>query len=103
MSIPKDEIREEMAMAWGTYLAALGKSIAIMEKRLAEAKELAGVCTSEWCMATEHVIDDLANALFSISEPRWLDDAHSKKLKALKHKLHDVYADYRGIYRKIAP
>lgn len=102
MSIPKDEIREEMAQAWGIYLAALGKSIALMEKRLAEAKELAAVCNNEWCMATEHVIDDLANALFSISEPRWLDDRESKKLKALKHKLHDIYADYRGIYQKMA-
>jgi len=35
-----------------------------------EAKKLAGVCTNEWCEAIEHVIDDLNNALFSISEPR---------------------------------
>ena len=102
MSMPKDEIQKEMALAWGTYIAALGKSIAIMEKRLEEAKELAGVCTNEWCQATEHVIDDLANALFSISEPRWLDETQSRKLKSLKHKLHDIYANYRGIYRKIA-
>lgn len=101
MSMPKDEIQQEMAQAWGTYLAALGKSIALMEKRIEEAKDLAAVCNNEWCQATEHVIDDLANALFSISEPRWLDDAQSKQLKRLKHKLHDIYANYRGIYQKI--
>lgn len=102
MSMPKDEIQEEMTQAWGTYVAALGKSIALLEKRIEEATEMANVCTNEWCQATEHVIDDLGNALFSISEPRWMDDAQSRKLKKLKHRLHDLYANYRGVYKKIS-
>ena len=102
MNLPKDEIQREMANAWGIYLAALGKSLALLEKSIEEAQSMAHECTNEWCEATEHVIDDIANALFSISEPRWLDKEQSKKLKQLKHKVHDLYADYRGVYRNIA-
>jgi len=70
MSMPRDNIYSEMNEAWGTYLTALEKSIDMLEKDIEEAKKLAGVCTNEWCEAIEHVIDDLNNALFSISEPR---------------------------------
>lgn len=102
MSMPKDEVREELTEAWGTYLAALGKSMSWLEKRIDEAREMAGICTAEWCQATEHVIDDLNNALFSISEPRWIDEEQSKKLKQLKRKIYDLYVNYRGIYAKAA-
>jgi len=70
-----------------------------------EAKKLAGVCTNEWCEATnewceaiEHVIDDLNNALFSISEPRWSDIDYSKRIKTLKRRIYDIYVNYRGVY-----
>ncbi len=53
------------------------------------------VCTSEWCEATEHVIDDLSNSLFSISEPRWASEEEGQKLKQLKRRVHDLYAKYR--------
>ena len=102
MNMPKDEIQKELANAWGIYLAALGKSLTLLEKSIKEASSMANECTSEWCKATEHVIDDISNALFSISEPRWLDKEQSKKLKRLKHKVHDLYADYRGVYRKVS-
>ena len=53
-------------------------------------------CTGEWCEATEHVIDELSNSLFSISEPRWSSEEDSKKLKALKRRIHDLYAKYKA-------
>lgn len=102
MSMPKDEIRTELARAWGQYLAALGKSISWLEKHIEEAKQMAGVCTEEWCQATEHVIDDLNNALFSISEPRWIDAEMSAEIKRLKRKIYDLYVNYRGVYAKAA-
>ena len=102
MSMPKDEIQEEMNEAWNTYVQALEKSLDLIEKEIEEAKDLAGVCTDEWCHTTEHVLDDLGNALFSISEPRWSSNEDSKRIKALKRRLYDIYVNYRGVYKKIA-
>jgi hypothetical protein len=99
MSMPKDEIQSEMADAWRTYLHSLQKSIDSLDKQISEAAEMAGVCTNEWCEATEHVIDELANSLFSISEPRWANPEDSKKLKDLKKRVYDMYANYKEVYK----
>jgi hypothetical protein len=102
MVMPKDEIQAEMNKAWQTYLDALEKSLIILEKDIEEAKEMAGTCTSEWCEATEHTIDELNNALFSISEPRWSDPEANQKIKRLKRRLYDLYVNYKGVYEKVA-
>ena len=102
MSMPKDEIQQEMADAWLTYMEALEKSLDIIERDIEEAKEMAGVCTQEWCNATEHIFDELGNALFSISEPRWSSDEDSKRIKLLKRRLYDIYVNYRGVYSNAA-
>lgn len=98
MSMPKDEIQAEMQNAWDTYLSALEKSLDILEKDIEEAKQVAGVCTNEWCRATEHVFDELNNSLFSISEPRWSKPEDSKRIKLLKRRVYDIYVNYRGVY-----
>ena len=102
MSFPRDEIQTEMAQAWATYLAGLGKSLNIIEKEIEEAKNMASVCTGEWCEATEHVFDEIGNMLFSISEPRWTSEADSKRLKLLKRKLYDLYVNYKGVYAQMS-
>ena len=102
MSMPRDNIYSEMNEAWGTYLTALEKSIDMLEKDIEEAKKLAGVCTNEWCEAIEHVIDDLNNALFSISEPRWSDIDYLKRIKTLKRRIYDIYVNYKGVYASAA-
>ncbi|MBW2573649.1 MAG: hypothetical protein JRD87_10620 [Deltaproteobacteria bacterium] len=102
MSMPRDNIYSEMNEAWGTYLTALEKSIDMLEKDIEEAKKLAGVCTNEWCEAIEHVIDDLNNALFSISEPRWSDIDYSKRIKTLKRRIYDIYVNYKDVYASAA-
>ncbi len=101
MSMPRNEIGSEMEMAWGVFAQSLEKSIRLLDADIKEAKHMASKCTDEWCAATEHVIDDLNNALFSISEPRWSEAAVSKKIKELKHRVHDLYADYRQVYRSV--
>ena len=101
MSMPRNEIDSEMKDAWGVYTQSLEKSLRLLDADIQEAKYMAGKCTDEWCAATEHVIDDLSNALFSISEPRWSDAAVSQKIKELKHRVHDLYADYRQVYRSV--
>ena len=100
MSMPRNEIQTEMARAWSDFTASMEKSIDLLESDINEASEMAGICTDEWCEATEHVIDELSNALFSISEPRGSSPNDEKKIKALKRRVHDLYANYRDLYKK---
>ncbi|MFZ0242162.1 MAG: hypothetical protein WAL90_10990 [Desulfobacterales bacterium] len=101
MSMPKDEMQQEYINAWRTYLDSLDTALDNLEKDIKEASDMAGVCTDEWCQATQHVIDDLSNALFSISEPRWSNEEDSKRIKQLKRRVHDLYADYRTVYTQV--
>ena len=103
MPMPKDELQQEYVGAWRTYVKGLDKAIAKLENDIQEASQMADACTSEWCQATEHVVDELSNALFSISEPRWANAEDSAKIKQLKRKVHDLYADYRAVSRNAAP
>ena len=100
MVMPKDafqnSIQSEVVESWRTYLNNLENSLDMLEKGLDEASEMREVCTSEWCVATEHVLDELSNSVFSISEPRWAPEADSKKLKGLKRRVHDLYAKYKA-------
>ena len=100
MSMPKDEIQAEVTEAWRVFLNALENSVQKLDADIREAREMAGECTSEWCAATEHVIDELSNSLFSISEPRWADEEDTNRLKKLKRRVHDLYANYREVYQK---
>ena len=100
MAINKDtfhgDIRDRMVKTWETFIENMENSLDILEKGLNEAAEMANICTSEWCQATEHVIDELSNSLFSISEPSWSSEEDSKKIKVLKRRVHDLYAKYKG-------
>lgn len=102
MPMPKDEIQKEMVEAWRIYLGALENSLNKLEADIKEAREMAGQRTGEWCEATEHVIDELSNSLFAISEPRWGDEQDTRRIKTLKRRVHDMYADYRNVYQKMA-
>jgi hypothetical protein len=93
------KIEQQMAEGWGEFVDSLEKSLDTLEAELDEAAEMAGTCTSEWCEATEHVLDELGNSLFSISEPRWVSNEDSKRIKALKGRLHDLYAKYKAAPR----
>ena len=100
MPMPKDELQKEMIEAWGTYLDALERSLDLLDVQIREAAEMAGTCTNEWCEATEHFIDDLSNSLFSISEPHWSSKEDEQRIKRLKHRVHDLYANYRSVYKQ---
>ena len=101
MVMPKDSfqtvIQDDLVETWRTFIDNLERSLDVLEKGIDEATEMSDICTSEWCVATEHVIDELSNSLFSISEPHWSTDEDSKKIKALKRRVHDVYAKYKGV------
>ena len=99
MVMPKDsfqaDIQQEVIETWRTFVSNMEKSLEMLENGINEASEMTEICTSEWCVATEHVIDELSNSLFSISEPSWASDEDSQKIKALKKRLHDLYAKYK--------
>jgi capsid protein len=99
--MPKDELQKEMEDSWRTYLQSLEQSLQSLESEIQQASDMTNICTDEWCEATEHYIDDIANALFSISEPRWANKADSDKIKDLKRRVYDMYANYREVYRKV--
>ena len=104
MALPKDAFQNDVQLnlvsTWKGFISNMEKSLDILDKGLVEASEMSNICTDEWCEATEHVIDELANSLFSISEPKWSSPEDSKKIRALKRRVHDLYAKYKSAARK---
>jgi hypothetical protein len=97
MAMPRNEgIQKEVVEGWRVFVNNLEKGLNILEEDIDEAAKMADECTAEWCQATEHVIDELSNSLFSISEPSWSSDEDSKKIKKLRRRLHDLYAKYKA-------
>ena len=97
MALVRVDFEKETIEAWRVYVESLDQSLNRLEQDLNEGKEMLEICTDEWCRATEHYIDDIGNALFSISEPRWSSDEDSNRIKDLKRRLHDIYAEYKGV------
>jgi hypothetical protein len=99
MVLPRDSfqmrIQDDVLESWRQLISSMEESLNLLEKGINEAVEMRNICTDEWCVATEHVIDELSNELFSISEPSWAPQEDSKRLKALKRRLHDLYAKYK--------
>lgn len=63
---------------------------------------MAGICTDEWCNATEHVLGEIGNTLFTISEHRWFSKEDSYWIKSLKRRLYDIHVNYRGVFENAA-
>jgi hypothetical protein len=101
MVLPRDsfqtQVQGEVLSSWRDFISGLERSLVLIEKGMDEAVEMRGVCTDEWCVATEHVMDELSNALFSISEPRWAPEEDSRKIKELKRRMHDLYSKYKAV------
>jgi hypothetical protein len=89
-------IQANVLESWRQLITSMEESLEVLEKGIDEAVEMRDVCTDEWCVATEHVLDDLSNGLFSIHEPSWAPEEDSKRLRALKRKVHDLYAKYKA-------
>lgn len=96
MHVISKQFRNDTLEAWGAYMDALEKSIKDLEKDIEEAADMSHRCTSEWCEATEHVIDEINDALFTISEPRWSSDEDSRRIKALKRRVRELYTRYKS-------
>jgi hypothetical protein len=98
MTMPREDgIQKEVVDGWRVFVDNLGKGLDILEEDIDEAAGMADTCTSEWCQVTEHVIDELSNSLFSISEPSWSSPEDSKKIRELRRRVHDLYAKYKTV------
>ncbi|MEJ2023659.1 MAG: hypothetical protein P8Y00_01310 [Deltaproteobacteria bacterium] len=104
MAMPKDiyysEFQENIVKSWRSYVGEMETLLSTLEENIEEASQMSSICTSEWCEATEHVIDELSNSLFSISEPRGTTQEDSRKIKELKKKVYDLYANYKAAAEK---
>jgi hypothetical protein len=84
------------------FTTNLHSSLDELDRDIQEAEEIDSVCTNEWCVAIERDIDDLHNAVYMISEPRFGDDQESKKIRQLRDRLHDLYERYKGVKESVA-
>jgi hypothetical protein len=104
MTLPRDsfqmQIQSNVVLSWQQLVGSLEESLDLLQKGLDEASEMRHICTDEWCVATEHVLDELSNSLFSISEPRWASEEDGKKLRALKRRVHDLYGKYKAVSKR---
>jgi len=91
------EMEELMLRAHREFMQHLCKSLDLLDKDIEEAREMEHLCTDEWCLATEDVLDELAKIIFSISEPRWLPETESKKIRSLRRRIHDLYSRYKAV------
>ena len=91
------EMIETFLMTHREFMKGLDNSFKLIGHNLEEAKEFDVQCTGAWCMKMESSMDELAKSVYSISEPRWLSDEDSKKIHNLRHRVHDIYARFKGI------
>ncbi len=89
-------MEESFIRAHREFITNLTASLELLDKDIDETKEMQTICTDEWCQATETNLDELAKLIFSISEPRWLTDEDSKRIRMLRERIHDLYAKYKG-------
>lgn len=98
----QNEMMESFIMAHREFVGSLEESIRLLEADINETAEMETICTDEWCLATEHNLDELAKSIYSISEPRWATEEDSRKIKHLRETVHDLYAKYRSVSREAA-
>lgn len=91
------EMVDSFLMNHREFMTNLDKSFDLIEHDLDEAQELDAICAGPWCKAIESSIDELAMYVYSISEPRWVTEADSKKLSSMRRRIHDLYSKYRSI------
>jgi hypothetical protein len=96
MNTIQERFQKDTLEAWGHYMTALETSISDLEADIEEAADMSQRCTAEWCEATEHVIDEINDALFTISEPRWASKEDSNRIKTLKRRVRELYAQYKS-------
>ncbi len=89
-------MQSQLNDAWMQNFDSLEKSVDQLENYIKEAEGTAGIFTDEWSEATEQIMDDLNNALFTISEPR-ISDPELSLEKKLRWRICGLYVNYKGV------
>ncbi|MDR3542517.1 MAG: hypothetical protein P4L69_16385 [Desulfosporosinus sp.] len=92
----QNEMVESFLSGHHNFIVNLNYSLDMIEKDINETAEMEALCTSEWCVAVEHCLDEVANGVYSISEPRWTSKEKSREFRNVRRRVHDLYAQYRG-------
>lgn len=82
---------------WSDYVNGLKQALIELEQDITEAEKMSDTCTLEWCEAIEHVVDELANAIYTIHEPVFSTDEQSQTIKDMRKRIHDIYYRYRMV------
>ena len=93
----QQEMVESFQMAHRNFMENLKGSMDLLEHDINEAKQIDDICTGQWCVAIESSLDELSKYIYSISEPRWMSDQDSRKLREMRTRIHDIYAKYRSV------
>lgn len=101
MSLPKDtfQMKAEYSIlkGWKILIKNIEESLDSLERGIEEAESMSAVCTPEWRLANERIMDELNNRIFSISEPIWATNEDSERLKPLRRRLHDLYQRHKSV------
>lgn len=95
--LKQKDMEDSLLHAHKNFMKNLEKSLDILENELKQAKEMSHICNDEWCNVTESFIDDMHKSLYAISEPRWLTDEDSGKLKQLRKRIRDTYREFAHV------
>lgn len=91
------EMVDAFHLGHGDFIRNLEDSLDILHHDIDESREVDTICTGTWCKAIENSIDELANMLYSISEPRWVSKKDSEEIRRLRTGIHDLYTKYRSL------
>ncbi len=94
------EMEASFSRMHSDFIDGLSNSLDVLDEDISEAKEMHHICTDEWCQATESYLDELAKMVYSISEPRWQSDEDSAKIRKLRERIRELYAQYKGTQKK---
>jgi hypothetical protein len=86
-----------MEQGWRSYLNSLEESIESLEKDIDQAGKNRDYCTEDWCFATEHVLEDLVRAAFSVSVPKTASQEDAERLRSLQRRVQNVYARFKSV------
>lgn len=95
--LKQKDMEDAMVMAHQNFMTNLGKSLDILEGELKQAGEMTTICNDEWCNVAESYIDDMHKSIYSISEPRWLSQEDSRKLKDLRKRVRELYRNFAHV------
>ena len=95
MQMQKD-MEATMLKAHRGFMKEMTEALETVEKELDQAEEMSSICTDEWCMSTEHYLDDLHKSIYSISEPRFAAEEDHEQIKKLRNRVKELYLRFKN-------